>query len=92
METYYTYKYFCKLGISKSTIYHVIEKMDKSEPLVRKTNRKWPVGRADGLNKGQGPGKVYENILGASQRNAAFKLGVSISYVNRIVSTKTVLS
>ena len=79
-----------KLGISKSTAYRVVKKMDKGELLTRKSGS----GRkADKMT----PSKVLAlkrylmEHLGASQRKAALKFGVSLAYVNKIVRAKTKL-
>ena len=86
----YTYKYFMKLGISKATTYRVMEKMDKGESLARKSGggpkaKKITSGREMALQR-----YLKEN-LGASQRKAALKFGISLAYVNKIVRNKTKL-
>ena len=87
----YTCKYFLKLGISKSTTYRVMKKMDKGDSLARKVGsgrkaEKMTSKRVSTLER------YMKDNLGASQRKAALKFGVSIAYVNKIVRTKTRLS
>ena len=80
-----------KLGISKSTGYRVMKKMDKGELLTMKS------GSGRKANK-MTPSKVLAlkrylmEHLGASQRKAALKFGVSLAYVNKIVRARGVSS
>ena len=87
----YTYKYFSKLGISKATIYRVMEKMDKGESLARKAGSGRKAEKMTSRKVRVMKRYMKEN-LGASQRKAALKFGVSLAYVNKIVRTKTKLS
>ena len=86
----FTYKHFQQMGISKTTLYRVMEKLDKGESLTREagSGRKAKKMTPEDISKLK---RYMKESIGASQRKAARKFGVSLSYINKILSTKTKL-